>query len=100
MSRHVAWVQQRRRPALCATYGPTEAVKPNVPFDQLGLEVRTGEPVYDNGSFFIVDTIEDLVWAICYSDPRGSICILKTVELDKYEAIRVADELKEAEARA
>lgn len=69
-----------------------------IPFEALGIEKVVGEPLYDNGTFYVVDTVKDLQFAVL-GHHAGVSTLYRTIPLDKYEAIRVADELLEAERR-
>lgn len=101
MSRQVKWVQK-------VAYGQFNASvlsgyelsgeKPVITLgmDEMGCEVRCGEPIYDNGSYYVIDTVKDLKYVVL--DNNNSM--ITEVDLDKYEAIRLADDYKDADARS
>jgi hypothetical protein len=73
--------------------------KPVVQFglEEMGLEHMTGPAPYDNGDFIVVDTVaHGLEWTVLRVQEDGTVSPMRVVPLDKYEAIRVADEFKEA----
>lgn len=63
--------------------------------ESLGFEKVSGPPLYDNGDFIVIDTIKDLRFVVARVYAEGNIQEYRQVDLDKYEAIRVADEFKE-----
>lgn len=65
----------------------------------LGIERVHDYPAYDNGMFVVVDTVKDVEWSVLRM-VEGKAQHFKTVPLDKYEAIRLADEYKDSEDRA
>lgn len=88
------WRQEYRSTIPVATYCDLDAHKPIIVIDEemLGLVKVTEPPAYDNGVFYVIDTIKDLKWAVLKDGH-----VYRTINLDKYEAIRVADEMKEAQ---
>ena len=103
MRRKVTWVRKHKR----ATFdnmlswvdsGATKQVT-DLTLDMLGMEKVCDYPAYDNGMFYVVDTVADVEWTVMrFHDDVATT--YRVIPLDKYEAIRVADELKEAEERA
>lgn len=78
---------------------------PNIPmdshiaeFDSLGIERIHDFPLYDNGMFYVIDRVADLSFVVCMHHEDGPQQ-MQTVDLDKYEAIRLADEYREAAIR-
>lgn len=99
MNRHVAWIRKERSASIQASFRPV-STKAHLGMEDLGMELVTGAPLYDNGLFFVVDTVKDLEFTILWEDEHGHPREIRRVRLDKYEAIRIADEMKEAELRA
>lgn len=89
MCRHVTWFRQARRPDLVVGGQRT------MQFADLGIEQVSGHPAYDNGAYYVVDTVEGLEWAVMSSEGR----LMKKFQLEKYSAIEWADMLKESDGR-
>lgn len=99
MAREVSWMRQRRAArAIAAVFmTPNEAREIVNGMDFLGFEKVTGPPLYDNGDFVVIDTVKDLSFSVMRVGEDGSLSLIREVSLDKYEAIKVADEFKEAQ---
>lgn len=94
MCREVSWTQRFRGLSPDAVFGGKQIV---VGIEELGIRMMTGKPAYDNGRYFVVETVaEGLEWTIV-SDEHVP---MQVVQLDKYEAIRIADEFADSEERA
>lgn len=91
--KQVAWVRQVSRPRIDDLYGDA---KPCFGMGDLGLEQVLESPAYDNGMYFVVDTVKDLEWVVIAWE--GMVKMKRF--LSKYEAIEWADDLKASEARA
>jgi hypothetical protein len=91
--RTVAWMRQNTAPKIEYGFVSNGGVKPVTTFADLGNEYVVGPPVYDNGMFFVVDTVADCEWTVCISEGSTVVRLRRTT--DKYEAIRWADEFKE-----
>lgn len=99
-TRTITWMRKERRAELPAPVSYVGS-KPtyHLDFDHMGIVRVEGPPLYDNGVFFVIDTVQDLEYAVCRF--HGAVnTVYRRVRLDKYEAIRVADELKESVDRA
>jgi hypothetical protein len=92
--RHVSWMQVQSRPTLQARY--LESGSQSASLNDLGIVRVMGEPAYDNGSYYVIDTTKDLVWAVLSTEN----VVMRTFDLSKYEAIEWADDLKAADERA
>lgn len=92
-----SWTRQSHRNVAMATVGHFSEPKPFAAFHDLGMELVTGEPAYDNGRYFVVDTVRDLEWAVV-SDSGARMAVFCMGEA-KYEAIRFADDLAESDMR-
>lgn len=95
--REFGWVRQIRRNTIVAEEFRTDEEKREIVngMEALGFEEVRAPALYDNGDFIVIDTVKDLSFAVCRV--RGeSVTKLRDIPLDKYEAIRVADEFKEA----
>lgn len=99
MARIISWARKERRSRLIALPGPGDP-KPVRGLDDLGINLVVGEPLYDNGVYFVVDTVEGVEFAVAGQHPDGRVFCVRRVPLDKYEAFRIADELKDADERA
>jgi hypothetical protein len=87
-------MRQNAAPKINFWWAEAGTEKPVSTFADLGSEMVTGPPVYDNGVFFVLDTVKDCEWAVCVVE--GFIIQKLRRTTDKYEAIRWADEFKEA----
>lgn len=87
----ISWMQQQRRPTIESFYGDPGDKPVYYGVDSLGLESVTEYPAYSNGDFAVIDVVKDLDWLVL--DLSNFYPMRKT--MDKYEAIRWADEYKE-----
>lgn len=69
-----------------------ESEKPVAEFDDLGLVMVIDHPAYDNGDYYVIDTVEGLKWAVVSNEG-----IRMFTDIDKYRCIEYADDLKRAE---
>lgn len=90
MCRHVVWLRQARRPDLIL--GDQRTMQ----FADLGMEQVSGHPAYDNGAYYVVDTVEGLEWCVMSTEGYP----MRKFQLEKYKAIEWADMLKESEERS
>lgn len=100
MARQIRWIRQERGLNTSLLFGSQQNEKPCLGMGDLGFEHVIGEPLYDNGLYFVVDSVRDLTFdVLCTRDGMPGYFTARTVQLDKYEAIRIADEMKEADER-
>lgn len=98
MPREFGWMRQIRASRLVPWGFTTTEEKQHIVngMDDLGFEKVQGAPLYDNGDFVVIDTVKDLSFSVLRVWEDGSLSVMREIPLDKYEAIRVADEFKEA----
>lgn len=90
------WIRQETRPDFKMDYPLDE--KPSLVLQDLGLREVSGPARYENGQFIVLDTVApDLEFSVIRVNDNGSLSEMRRVPLDKYEAIRLADEYAEAE---
>lgn len=96
--REFGWVRQIRRNRVIADIYRTNEQKREIVngLEELGFEQVQAPALYDNDDFIVIDTVKDLMFAVCRVTRQGDVTKLRDIPLDKYEAIRVADEFKEA----
>jgi hypothetical protein len=87
--REVGWYRHERAMAMGPALG--------LGVVDAGHELVTALPTYDNGAYYVIDTVKDLVWQVMSWETGRP---MREVRLDKYEAIRVADDLHESDARS
>lgn len=78
---------------MVATYHPQNEAKPVTQdgLGALGFVTVVDRPLYDNGVFYVIDTVKDLQFAVY--GPGG---VIRAGVLNKYEAIEWADDFKAA----
>lgn len=95
--REFTWYRQISPPTIAAQgYSPGESKPVTDGVEGLGFELVRAPALYDIGEFIVLDTVKDLLFVVFRVDEDGIPRALRAIELDKYEAIRVADEFKEA----
>jgi hypothetical protein len=97
--RTVRWVRRHKAPDHIPV-GQSDGAKPVTQWDWgfIGSEEVYDRPLYDNGAYFVIDTVAGLQFTICMM-VDNCVRTIKAVELDKYEAIRLADDYKDADER-
>lgn len=93
----ITWYRKQARTRFDNFPCPEGDCKPTLTIDSLGIVAVNGYPAYDNGSYYVVDTVLDLEWVVVSWEGHVQ---MKVFPLDKYEAIRHADDLKESDLRS
>ena len=97
MARQITWIRKFRRSTAVATGFSTDDEKREIlnAMECLGFEKVSGAPLYETKDFVVIDTVKDLDFAVLRV-VDGGFQTMREIPLDKYEAIRIADEFQEA----
>lgn len=100
MPRDRIWIQHIRapHPDIAAWVGEDEKKQIVDSLEFMGYKKMIGPATYEIGPFFVLEMVKDLVWTVFMEQDDAWLAgrKLRDIPLDKYEAIKVADEFWEA----
>ena len=90
----VSWMRQSRR----TEFGVGNVEGKSLLMD-LGSDMVSNYPLYDNGMYFVIDDVAEVRFVVMRWGDEAGINMNRPVtsDIDKYEAIRLADQERELE---